>query len=205
LAIFLSVALGYLLGKFKIGRFVLGGIAGTLIVGVAIGQLGVDVADSSAVALNHTAGLSTPQQVMMALFALWGLVDYANGYAYKTAAQTIVRQRFETLFKALDLPPPKDAFSADYYVTIDIPRLAANRHGQAFCDWLVNEHEPIDFVWRLANEKEVVLMDGGGFDSPEMSVRVSLANLPDAAYGRIGRAIGELLTDYFETWRRQAS
>lgn len=43
LAIFLAVALGYLVGKFKVGRFVLGGIAGTLIVGVVIGQLGVDV------------------------------------------------------------------------------------------------------------------------------------------------------------------
>jgi aspartate 4-decarboxylase len=159
------------------------------------------VADSRAVALNHTAGLSTPQQVQMALFALWGLVDHAKGYAYKQAAQGIVRKRYETLFKALDLPPPEDAYSAYYYVTIDVPRLAAQRHGEAFRDWLVNEHEPIDFVWRLAQEKGVVLMDGGGFDSPEMSVRVSLANLPDAAYTDIGKAIGALLTEYFETWK----
>lgn len=139
----------------------------------------------------------------MAIFSLWGLIDHANGYAYKKAAQGIVRQRFETLFKALDLPAPHDTYSADYYVTIDVPRLAAERHGAAFRDWLVSQHEPIDFVWRLAHEKGVVLMDGGGFDSPEMSVRVSLANLPDAAYADIGKAIGELLTDYFETWRQQ--
>ena len=31
------------------------------------------VADSRGVALNHTAGLSTPQQVQMALFALFAL------------------------------------------------------------------------------------------------------------------------------------
>ena len=46
LAIFVSVALGYLIGKIKIGRFVLGGIAGTLIVGVVVGQLGVNVDDN---------------------------------------------------------------------------------------------------------------------------------------------------------------
>jgi aspartate 4-decarboxylase len=159
------------------------------------------VADSRTVALNHTAGLSTPQQVMMALFALWGLVDHAGGYAYKQATQGIVRRRFETLFKALDLPPPEDNYSADYYVTIDIPRLAADRHGDEFRDWLVKEHEPIDFVWRLAQDYGVVLMDGGGFDSPRMSVRVSLANLRDPAYAQIGKAIGDLLTGYFDTWK----
>ncbi len=46
LALFITIALGYLVGKFKVGRFVLGGIAGTLIVGVLIGQLGVKI-DSS--------------------------------------------------------------------------------------------------------------------------------------------------------------
>lgn len=40
-ALFITVALGYLVGKFKFGRFVLGGIAGTLLVGVAIGQIGI--------------------------------------------------------------------------------------------------------------------------------------------------------------------
>ncbi|MEM8843698.1 MAG: aspartate-alanine antiporter, partial [Pseudomonadota bacterium] len=43
LALFLTVALGYLFGKLTIGRFVLGGIAGTLIVGVIIGQLGINL------------------------------------------------------------------------------------------------------------------------------------------------------------------
>jgi putative transport protein len=43
LALFLTIALGYLVGKLKVGSFVLGGIAGTLLVGVIIGQLGVDI------------------------------------------------------------------------------------------------------------------------------------------------------------------
>ncbi len=40
-ALFLTVALGYFVGKLKVGKFVLGGIAGTLLVGVVIGQFGV--------------------------------------------------------------------------------------------------------------------------------------------------------------------
>lgn len=46
LSLFITVAIGYFVGKLKIGRFVLGGIAGTLITGVVVGQLDVPV-DSS--------------------------------------------------------------------------------------------------------------------------------------------------------------
>ncbi len=45
-ALFVTIALGYIFGKLKIGTFVLGGIAGTLLVGVAIGQFNVTI-DSS--------------------------------------------------------------------------------------------------------------------------------------------------------------
>lgn len=40
IALFLTLGLGFLIGKFKVGKFILGGIAGTLLVGVAIGQIG---------------------------------------------------------------------------------------------------------------------------------------------------------------------
>jgi len=49
------------------------------------------VADSRQVALNHTAGLSLPQQVQMALFSLFALLDTEN--RYKKLTQTIVHRR----------------------------------------------------------------------------------------------------------------
>ena len=42
------------------------------------------VADSRQVALNHTAGLSTPQQVQMAFFSAFTLIDKKNEYKHKT-------------------------------------------------------------------------------------------------------------------------
>ena len=42
------------------------------------------VADSRQVALNHTAGLSVPQQIQMTLFSLFALLDTTN--SYKTLA-----------------------------------------------------------------------------------------------------------------------
>jgi putative transport protein len=43
LVIFLTLALGYLVGKFKVGSFSLGAVTGTLLVGLAIGQIGVEI------------------------------------------------------------------------------------------------------------------------------------------------------------------
>jgi aspartate 4-decarboxylase len=156
------------------------------------------VADSRAIGLNHTAGLSSPQQVQMTLFALDGLLD--GTLARKQAARALVRRRFERLFAGAGLDAPQDALLTHYYATIDIPALARSRYGDAFAAWLLARHEPIDFVVRLAEERGIVLLDGGGFDAPRMSVRVSLANLPDDAYEPIGGAIAGLLADYHARW-----
>ena len=42
-ALFLSLAFGYWIGKIKIGNFQLGGMAGTLLVAIVVGQVGVPV------------------------------------------------------------------------------------------------------------------------------------------------------------------
>lgn len=134
----------------------------------------------------------------MVLFSLYCLIDQKQ--EYKQEAQSIVTHRFKTLYQALGLPHPEHQYDAHYYTTIDIPTLARDRYGKEFAAHLVENYEPIDFVWRLAEDKSMVLMDGGGFDAPNMSVRVSLANLPDEAYTAIGKGISELLADYHKTW-----
>ena len=158
------------------------------------------VADSRRVGFNHTAGLSTPQQAQMALFALQTLTDPSRSFIH--AARDIVRRRFETLYASAGVPLPADAHCTFYYATIDIPNLARSRYGDVFSAWLRTSFEPIDFVVRLAEEKGIVLLDGGGFDAPQMSVRVSLANLSEESYVGIGQGISELLADYHATWRQ---
>jgi aspartate 4-decarboxylase len=159
------------------------------------------VADSRAIGLNHTAGLSTPQQVQMTLFALDGLLDAAG--IRKRQARAIVRDRFERFYRGAGLEPPADPLLSHYYATLDVPALARARYGDAFAAWLAASCEPIDFVVRLAEERGVVLLDGGGFDAPRMSVRVSLANLPDDVYEPIGRAVAGLLADYHARWQAE--
>src|SRR6267142_5991974 len=43
LAVFLTLAIGFLIGRIKIGSFSLGTVVGTLLAGVAIGQLAIQV------------------------------------------------------------------------------------------------------------------------------------------------------------------
>src|SRR6202034_185435 len=62
------------------------------------------VADSRDVALNHTAGLSLPQQTQMALFSLFALTDTAD--KYKQECRGIIARRLHALTKAMKVPLP---------------------------------------------------------------------------------------------------
>src|SRR5213078_2237896 len=59
------------------------------------------VADSRDVALNHTAGLSLPQQVMMSLFSVAELMD--GDKHYQTACKEIVNRRIWALIDSMGL------------------------------------------------------------------------------------------------------
>ena len=67
------------------------------------------VADSRDVALNHTAGLSLPQQVMMSLFSLYELMDQKK--LYQKACLGIVKKRVEATIEGLGIEvAPNEAF-----------------------------------------------------------------------------------------------
>lgn len=156
------------------------------------------VADSRAVALNHTAGLSTPQQIQMSLFALMCLVDKEN--AYKKAMQDMIERRLEALWKSAGLTLVKDSDRVGYYSEIDIMVWGKKFYGDEFCEWLKANYDPLDIVLRLAKDTSVVLLNGSGFAGPDWSVRASLANLTEADYIMIGKAINQILESYHQNF-----
>lgn len=159
------------------------------------------VADSRDVALNHTAGLSLPQQTQMMLFAGFALLDKKD--KYKKLTQDLVRKRLQLLWKELEIPLVADPMSSGYYSEIDI-RIWGNKvYGEAFTKWLTSHFEPVDILFRLAEKTGVVLLNGGGFDGPEWSIRVSLANLDTTDYPLIGKAITQIMREYAEAWKRK--
>lgn len=156
------------------------------------------VADSRTVALNHTAGLSTPQQVQMALFAIFAILDKQNYYKQQTI--DICQRRKRLLYEGLELPEPVLSNSADYYTEFDLEQWSNQHYGKAFTDYLQENYEPVDILFRLAETSSIVLLSGGGFHAPTWSIRVSLANLHDEAYSQIGQELHKALDKYVKEW-----
>lgn len=156
------------------------------------------VADSRQVALNHTAGLSLPQQFQMMLFSAYCILDTQD--VYKTLTQTIIKKRLNLLWEGMEVPILEDPMRAGYYSEIDIMVAAKHFYGDGFADWLKTNFEPVDVLFRLAEKTAIVLLNGGGFAGPEWSIRVSLANLPTESYLILGKNIRKILMEYVTSW-----
>jgi aspartate 4-decarboxylase len=154
------------------------------------------VADSRTVALNHTAGLSTPIQAQMTLFSLFCLMDEPD--AYKAEMKRIVLRRKEALYRELGLPMPYDANSVRYYHLLDLQDLAEEMYGKDFTKWMISQMKPNQALFRLAEETGVILLPGKGFGTTDPSWRVSLANLNEYDYANIGKAIRKLSEEYYQ-------
>ena len=157
------------------------------------------VADSRQVALNHTAGLSLPQQTQMSLFASFALLDAEN--TYKKRMQDMIHERLHTLWESTGFTLLDDPLRAGYYSEIDMLVWAKKFYGDDFVEYLKKNYEPLDVVFRLAQETSLVLLNGGGFDAPEWSIRASLANLKREDYVRIGKGIASILHSYAQRWK----
>lgn len=156
------------------------------------------VADSRDVALNHTAGLSLPQQVMMSMFSLAELMDTAK--RYQDACREIVYRRVHALLDGLGLELPPNPLYDAYYGLIDFEFWARKNLGNEAVEYLKKNVHPLDLAFRLAEAHGIVLLNGGGFDAPNWSLRVSLANLPDDAYEDIGRGVRSVARGYRDAY-----
>lgn len=157
------------------------------------------VADSRLVGLNHTAGLSTPQQIQIALFSAFG---YLHHEALQPKLISMIHHRLNDLWSTTGFTLLPDPNRAGYYSEIDIMVWAKKFYGEDFAKYLSDNYEPLDFVIRLANETAIVLLNGDGFDGPAWSVRASLANLDEDAYLKIGTAIRKILDEYYDLYKK---
>lgn len=157
------------------------------------------VADSRQVALNHTAGLSTPQQVQMAFFCAFALLDDEN--IYKKQTIEICHRRQKLLFDSLGLSLRKDINDAAYYTEFDLLEWANYNYGSGFANYLESSYKPVEVLYRLAEESSIVLLSGSGFQGPEWSIRISLANLRDEDYTIIGKTLHGILDEFVSRWK----
>jgi len=156
------------------------------------------VADSRDVALNHTAGLALPQQVMMSMFSLAELMDTSK--QYQKACMEILHRRITALIEGLDLQLTPNPLYDAYYGLIDFEFWARKNIGEEAVDYLKQNVHPLDLAFRLAEDHGIVLLNGGGFEAPDWSLRVSLANLDDEVYEEIGRGVRAIARGYRDAY-----
>lgn len=156
------------------------------------------VADSRQVALNHTAGLSTPQQVQMAFFCAFSLLDSDDSYKHLT--MEICRRREKLLFEGLGLELKDNPYSAYYYTELNLLEWAKTSFGNDFANYLQTNYKLVYILYELAKECSIILLSGSGFDDSEWSLRVSLANLDDYEYYKIGKVMRKLMISLIAKW-----
>jgi aspartate 4-decarboxylase len=131
---------------------------------------------------------------MMSLFSLSEMMDSEKHY--QKACREIVNRRIWTLIDSIGLQLQPNANFDAYYALIDFEFWARKNIGNEAVDYLKKHIHPLDLAFRLAEAYGIVLLNGGGFEAPNWSLRVSLANLNDEAYEQIGRGVRLIARGY---------
>src|SRR5258705_8095436 len=145
------------------------------------------VADSRDVALNHTAGLALPQQVMMSLFSLAEMMDGAK--LYQKGCMKSAHRRAMAMIEGLGLEVAPNTLYNAYYGLIDFEFFARKNIGEDAVEYLKKNVHPLDLAFRLAENHGIVLLNGGGVEAPDLSLRVFLAHMTAEVYEDIRRGV----------------
>jgi len=131
---------------------------------------------------------------MMSLFSLAEMMDEAK--LYQKACMEIVHRRAKATIEGLGIEVAPNPHYDAYYGLIDFEFFARKNIGEAAVEYLKKNVHPLDLAFRLAEDHGIVLLNGGGFEAPEWSLRVSLANLNDEVYEEIGRGVRSIARGY---------
>jgi aspartate 4-decarboxylase len=157
--------------------------------------------DSRQVAEAHTAGLSTPQQTIMSLFAMFDLMDTKR--VYNTGLKHLLRERMDNVLDPIHYTIQESDLNANYYVVIDLIKAVNGLVGGSdFGNYLQKHRDPLEFLMKLAKDYATVLLPAVGFAGPFWGVRISLANLPTDDYIEIGENLRSLIDQYYTDFQR---
>jgi aspartate 4-decarboxylase len=159
------------------------------------------LADSRQVAEAHVAGLSTPQQTIMSLFATYDLLDRER--EYQGTLDSMLLKRMDDLLEPIEYEIEETDLNTNYYIVIDICKAADGLMGGTdFGTYLKKHRDPLEFLIKLAKGYGTVCLAAVGFAGPFWGIRVSLANLPREDYGPIGENLRSLIDEYYEDFKK---
>lgn len=158
------------------------------------------LADSRQVSEAHVAGLSTPQQMIISLFAVYELLDKQK---YHKTLTNMLYTRINNLVSPLEYEVEESKINTNYYVVINITKVANNLLGGIdFGNYLQKHRDPLEFLINLSKKYGTVLLPAVSFAGPWWGVRVSLANLDNDDYKVIGENLRSLIDEYYEDFKK---
>ena len=157
--------------------------------------------DSRQVAEGHTAGLSTPQQVLMTLFAMHDYMDEKR--VYNKMIKKLLKKRMTLLLEPVKYKLTESVMNSNYYIVMDLIKVSVYlTNDKEFGKYLLEHRDPLEFLILLAQKYGTVLLPAVGFAGPFWGIRVSIANLDTEKYPLIGQNIKNLMMFYYQEYKK---
>jgi len=153
------------------------------------------VFDSRQVAEAHVGGLSTPQQGLMGILLYYDIHDRATGYKYRNRIKKMLKNRITSFYNELNTHVQVIPTQTDYYSLVDIPQVTKNLYGEKAARYLVQNYEYLEFLFHMVGTYHTILLPGSGFGATPWRLRISLANLKDSDYPKVGESIRKTIRD----------
>jgi aspartate 4-decarboxylase len=160
--------------------------------------------DSRQVTESHTAGLSTPQQVIMTLFAMRDYMDTKR--VFNKRLKKLLKRRMSLLLAPIKYQLKESVMNSNYYIILDLIKVSHNLTGDTeFGKYLNKNRDPLEFLMLLAKKYGTVLLPAVGFTGPFWGIRVSIANLVTKKYSLIGQNVKKLMLDYYKQYTKNTT
>lgn len=155
--------------------------------------------DSRLLATKHVTGISTPQQVQMALFAMKTLLD-KNG-SYRREVNHLCTRRKKMLLKSMGVQECKKTNSS-YSVQLDLSQWMDNVYGTRISRLIRENYRLEDIVQYVIDKTSTVLIGEESTESKRWKIKLSTVNLTDEQYTHFDRSLRKIMDHAAKELRR---
>jgi aspartate 4-decarboxylase len=113
----------------------------------------------------------------------------------------VIKERWDALYKGLEIPAREGNDLTRYYAVINIKSLAETRHGKDFGGWISKQWD-VGFLFHLAEDWATVCLPGDGFAGPDWSLRIATANQSKESCLTVGKNIVTAVDTYYKYYKK---
>lgn len=156
--------------------------------------------DSRLLARKYVTGISTPQQVQMALFAMKALLDQ-NGIYRKEVNHLCVRRK-KMFLKSMGIEECKKSNDSSYSAQFDLSQWMDKVYGNKISRLIRENYRLDDVVQYLIDKTSTVLIGEESTEDKRWRIKISMVNLTDEQYFHFERSLRKIMNHAANQLRR---